>query len=658
MQINPDKTYRILLIDDDELDRKIFKRSLNNSSLKHYLFEAINATDALSSIRSNSFDCIFLDYRIPGSDGLELLINIKKADPITGVAVMTSHGDETIAIEMLKAGALDYMNKSDIDSDEIERIVHTSVKMRQIENERAHAEQQSKQHVYQLEAILESTNSSVLSVDRDLRLTGFNKAYKETIRKIYGMDVKIGDQLQDMVFGDADPDTEKEMLSRAFNGEQFVREEHYGLDEANRYFFEISYNPVRNENNEVTGVAIFAQDVTEKKRVEQALTKARNEALKAAQVKTDFLSNMSHEIRTPMNAIIGITDLLLDRITDATHRDFLNSIKYSADNLLVIINDILDFSKIEAGKIVIESIPFDLRENLEEISKAFNYQAKEKHIDLIVNIGPDVPRMIMGDPYRLNQILFNLVGNAIKFTIEGSVSIEVKVKQKLSDRYLIYFGVTDTGIGISDDKITTIFESFTQAYTDTARKFGGTGLGLAITKNLVELQNGYLGLTSTLKKGSTFYFEIPYAESKSAQPTSLPGNEAGQAINSLKGYKVLLVEDNTMNQLVAQQILLKWSADVSIAETGVEALKYLTSEKFDIVLMDLQMPEMSGYEATRQIRGDNKLVLNPAVPIIALTADAFEETRVKVLKSGMNDFVTKPFKQEELYNKIIKYLTV
>lgn len=657
MEINPDKTYRILLIDDDELDRKIFKRSLGNSTLNHNLHEATTGADAIAAIKNTSFDCIFLDYRIPGTDGLELLRAIKKIDTTTGVAIMTSHGDETIAIEMLKAGALDYMNKSDINPDEIERIVHTSVKIRQIEKEKTRAEQQSKLYVSQLEAILESTNSSVLSVDRELKLTAFNRAYKESIKKMYGVDVKIGDSLSDIAYGDIDHETERECLQRAFSGEHFVREEHYGMNESNRYFFEISYNPVRSENNEVTGVAIFAQDVTEKKRVEQALTKARNEALKAAQVKSDFLSNMSHEIRTPMNAIIGMTDLLLDRISENTQRDYLNSIKYSADNLLVIINDILDFSKIEAGKIVIENIPFGLHENLEEISKAFRYQAEEKDLELVVNIGAGVPKIIMGDPYRLNQILFNLVGNAIKFTKEGTVTIDVSVKQQISDRYLLYFGVSDTGIGISDDKMNTIFESFTQAYTDTSRKFGGTGLGLSITKNLVELQNGYLGLKSTLQKGSTFYFEIAYTEAKNLQPQAT-GNNTNRFINSLKGYRVLLVEDNTMNQLVAQQILLKWHAEVSIAETGVEALKYLTSEKFDVVLMDLQMPEMSGYEATRQIRGDNKLVLNPAVPIIALTADAFEETRIKVLKAGMNDFVTKPFKQEELYNKIIKYLAV
>lgn len=657
MEINPDRTYHILLIDDDELDRKIFKRSLGNSNLNHDLYETTTEADAIAALKNSHFDCIFLDYRIPGTDGLELLRAIKKINTTTGVAIMTSHGDETIAIEMLKAGALDYMNKSDINPDEIERIVHTSFKIQQIEKEKALAEQRSKQYVSQLEAILESTNSSVFSVDRELRLTAFNSAYKVSMKKIYDIDVKVGVCLSDLDFGDADRELEDDAMKRAFNGEHFVREEHYGVNESNRYFFEISYNPVKNENNEVTGVAIFAQDVTEKKRVEQALTKARNEALKAAQVKSDFLSNMSHEIRTPMNAIIGMTDLLLDRINDNTQRDYLNSIKYSADNLLVIINDILDFSKIEAGKIIIENIPFGLHENMEEISKAFRYQAEEKDLDLIVNVGADVPKMIMGDPYRLNQILFNLVGNAIKFTNEGTVTIEVKVKQQVNDRYLLYFGVSDTGIGISDDKINTIFESFTQAYTDTSRKFGGTGLGLAITKNLVELQNGYLGLKSTLKRGSTFYFEIAYSEAKNLQPKAT-GNNTSRFINSLKGYKVLLVEDNTMNQLVAQQILLKWNAEVSIAETGVEALKFLTSEKFDVVLMDLQMPEMSGYEATRQIRGDNKLVLNPAVPIIALTADAFEETRVKVLKAGMNDFVTKPFKQEELYNKIIKYLAV
>ncbi|MES2689905.1 MAG: response regulator, partial [Bacteroidota bacterium] len=268
MEINPDKTYHILLIDDDELDRKIFKRSLGNSNLNHYLHETTTGVDAIASLKNASFDCIFLDYRIPGTDGLELLRAIKKIDATTGVAIMTSHGDETIAIEMLKAGALDYMNKSDINPDEIERIVHTSVKIRQIEKEKALAEQQSKLYVSQLEAILESTNSSVLSVDKGLKLTAFNKAYKDSIKKIYGMDVKVGDSLRDLVLGDIDREVERESIKRAFNGEHFVREEHYGINESNRYFFEISYNPVKNENNEVTGVAIFAQDVTEKKRVE------------------------------------------------------------------------------------------------------------------------------------------------------------------------------------------------------------------------------------------------------------------------------------------------------------------------------------------------------------------------------------------------------
>lgn len=659
MENAPDRTYHVLLIDDDELDRKIFKRSLSNSNLDYHLEEAINGQKALEFITQYSFDCIFLDYHIPGSDSLEMIRTIKAKDPTTGITIMTAHGDENIAIEMLKAGALDYLNKADISAGELERIIHTAVKIKSMEQEKLRAEEAKKSYVSKLEAILESTNSSVCSVDRNRRLTTFNKAFKDSMKRLFGADVKIGDVLFGFESKTFDADAEKADLMRALSGEHFTKEENYGSTETNRYFYEVSYNPVVEDNNEVTGVAIFSQDVTEKKRVEQALTKARNDALKAAQVKSDFLSNMSHEIRTPMNAIIGITDLLLDRVESKTHRDYLNSIKYSADNLLVIINDILDFSKIEAGKIVLESITFDLHENLEELRKAFTYKADEKDLELLVNIDSEVPKMIIGDPYRLNQILFNLLGNAIKFTIEGSITIHVKVKQQVSDRYLLHFAVTDTGIGISNDKINTIFESFTQAYTDTSRKFGGTGLGLAITKNLVELQNGYLGLQSSINSGSTFYFEIAYSTAKNIQPMKPEAEKnAIPQPESLKGYRVLLVEDNTMNQLVAQQILLKWEAAVNIAENGVEALAMMEKYHYDIVLMDLQMPEMNGYETTEQIRKGKNIVLNPGIPIIALTADAFEETREKVLAIGMNDFITKPFRQQELYSKIIKYLNI
>jgi PAS domain S-box-containing protein len=659
MENASDRTYHILLIDDDELDRKIFKRNLSNSNLDYHLEEAINGQKALEYITQYSFDCIFLDYHIPGSDSLEMIRTIKANDPTTGITIMTAHGDESIAIEMLKAGALDYLNKADISAGELERIIHTAVKIKSMEQEKLRAEEAKKSYVSKLEAILESTNSSVCSVDRNRRLTTFNKAFKDNMKRLFGADVKIGDELFGFESATFDAAAEKADLMRALSGEHFTKEENYGSTETNRYFYEISYNPVVEDNNEVTGVAIFSQDVTEKKRVEQALTKARNDALKAAQVKSDFLSNMSHEIRTPMNAIIGITDLLLDNVESKTHRDYLNSIKYSADNLLVIINDILDFSKIEAGKIIFESITFDLHENLEELRKAFTYKTDEKDLELMVNIDAEVPKMIIGDPYRLNQILFNLLGNAIKFTIEGSIIINVKVKQQVGDRYLLHFAVTDTGIGISNDKINTIFESFTQAYTDTSRKFGGTGLGLAITKNLVELQNGYLGLQSSINKGSTFYFEIAYTTAKNILPVKpeSESNAAGKP-ESLNGYRVLLVEDNTMNQLVAQQILLKWQAWVNIAENGSEALGMLEQYHYDIVLMDLQMPEMNGYEATEQIRKGKGIVLNPGIPIIALTADAFEETREKVLAVGMNDFITKPFKQQELYSKIIKYLNI
>jgi CheY-like chemotaxis protein len=356
-----------------------------------------------------------------------------------------------------------------------------------------------------------------------------------------------------------------------------------------------------------------------------------------------------------MNAIIGLTELLLSEGFEGTNLENLKSIKYSADNLMVIINDILDLSKIESGKLTFESIPFEINHRIAELQKTFSHRTKAKNLELIVNIDPSIPEVILGDPYRLNQILFNLVGNAIKFTSEGSITINVLQHSKQDDTIYIRFEVKDTGIGIPKDKQKSIFESFTQANTDTTRKYGGTGLGLAITKNLTELQGGEIGIESEPGKGTTFIVTIPY---KIPTQVNKENSESTKPQNyDLSNIKVLLVEDNTLNQMVAKQFFKKWNNNITIANNGAEAIKILSEQNtFDIVLMDLQMPEMSGYEAAQIIRSSDSTVLNHNIPIIALSADAFLETRQKVLEIGMNDFVTKPFKPDELYNKITQYL--
>lgn len=651
--------YKLLLIDDDEVDVMTFQRSLRKSELPHHLTICYNADEALSAIEQNAFDCIFLDYLLPGIDGLQLLMKMRDMAVNTPVAVMTSQGDEKIAVEMIKNGAFDYFTKSEINPDKISKVVFSAVRLSDSEKQRFIAEKKIIENNSRLNAILESTKNLIYAFDRNLNLISFNSSFKENLEHLLRMHdvVKADINLKDLPLSEERKNTLIANIERCFLGEQFtVLEQVSFSNDATKEtpWYETTFNPIIDGSSSVTGVAIYSQDVTKNKKIEQDLLQAKNDAIAAAQAKSEFLSNMSHEIRTPMNAIIGLTELLLEESFEGTILENIKSIKYSADNLLVIINDILDFSKIEAGKVTFENIDFDLRHRMAELRKTFEHRTKEKGVGFEIDIDSQIPSVIKGDPYRLNQVLFNLVGNAIKFTSEGFIKVSAKLLSKEDNKITLQFAVKDTGIGIPQSAQAKIFESFTQANTDTTRKYGGTGLGLAITKNLVQLQGGELSLTSAVGEGTTFFATINYLvgnainleekKKKADEPTDL------------SSLKILLVEDNLMNQFVAKQFFKKWKNELFIANHGAEAISMLIErDDFDMVLMDLQMPEMSGFQAAEIIRGTNSAVKNPNIPIIALSADAFLETRRKVIEAGMNDYVTKPFNPEELYSKIVKY---
>ncbi len=652
-------TYRILLIEDDEVDIQSFQRAIKKTDLIHNLTVCNNAAVGLKTLQEQLFDCVFLDYQLPGEDGLQVLLKMRELDIKTPVAVMTSHGDEKIAVEMIKSGAFDYFTKTEINPDKISKVVLTGIRLNIAERQRIIAEKEIIENNNRLNAILESTKNLIYAVDRDLKLISFNSSFKENIEhllKLHGI-VKSDISLTDLPIAYDRKTTIIANVNRCLKGEQFQVLEQISFSNALTEipWYETTFNPIINEHGEVTGVAIFSQDVTENKKFEYELLEARNAAIAAAKTKSEFLSNMSHEIRTPMNAIIGLSELLLEEGYTGSTLENLKSIKYSADNLLVIINDILDFSKIEAGKITFESIDFDIRHRMSELKRTFDYRAHEKELAFDVIVEEDVPPALIGDPYRLNQILFNLVGNALKFTSSGKVTVRVSLEQNTGANVYIKFEVTDSGIGIPKEKQDKIFESFTQANTDTTRKYGGTGLGLAITKNLTLLQGGSIDLISEIGKGTSFYVIIPYSLGhKEIIEDNL--NKFNDVVHDLSRVKILLVEDNTMNQYVAKQFFKKWNNNVLVANNGAEAITYLQEHNdIDIVLMDLQMPEMSGFQAAEIIRADHDKIKNTSIPIIALSADAFIETRRKVIEAGMNDFVTKPFKPEELYHKIMKY---
>ncbi len=419
------------------------------------------------------------------------------------------------------------------------------------------------------------------------------------------------------------------------------------------YWTSTTIVPLKNEEGAPKKYITYKFDITKMKEAESGLIQAKLQAEQALRIKSEFLSNMSHEIRTPLNAIIGLTDYILRSKHGSETMDNLMAIKNSGENLLVIINDILDFSKLEAGKVQIENIDFDFHYQLRHIYTAMLQKAQDKGIRYFISIDDNIPKIMIGDPFRLNQILMNLIGNAIKFTSIGEVSVSVNLISQVGEELLIRFTVSDTGIGISSDQASKIFESFSQASPDITRTYGGTGLGLAISQQLVKLMNGSITVDSAIGKGSDFTIEIPlkYSKLKSLEV------ENGYSMEyDLEGYRILVFEDNIINQRVVGQLLRKWNCNFELVENGEIGLTLMEKEIFDLILMDLQMPVKDGFETTREIRQGRRIPSHKNIPIIALTADAFPETKVKVMESGMNDFVSKPFNSRALNNKIFELI--
>lgn len=415
--------------------------------------------------------------------------------------------------------------------------------------------------------------------------------------------------------------------------------------------------PLFDSNDEIQMFIGYSLDITKSEKYRLDLIEARDIAQKATSAKSEFLSKISHEIRTPLNAIIGLTNILMSEDHNNSQDHYLNSMKYSADSLLGIINEVLDFSKIEAGKISFECIPFNFRHLIQGIHQTFEFRANELGIELKTGMAPEIPRILEGDRVKLNQIFLNLVGNAMKFTSSGHIHIKTEVLEKDNRNIRIRFCVEDTGIGIAEDKLSKVFESFSQEGDDTTRKYGGTGLGLTITKKFIEGQDGAIWVESEQGRGSRFIFELPFTFDPNHKENVEKQKSWSHDLSIVSGKRILVAEDNLMNQLVLQKMLEKFEPQLEMVSNGQQAIDRLRQAEYDLVFLDVQMPIKDGIKTIQEWRNHEAHQLSEPTAVVALTADAFAESKQRALEAGMDDFLSKPIEISELRRVLAKFLT-
>lgn len=507
---------------------------------------------------------------------------------------------------------------------------------------------ESEKQLELLSLVASKTNNGVSICDSDGNVTWINEGL-ENILGFKNHEV-VGKRLVDLIKGE---DTDLELLEivreKAGRFEPFNIEHKVYKKNGDETWLSIANTPIYNSATNQHKQIEIINDITQRKQAEIHLLASREETLQLSKAKESFVSVMSHEIRTPLNAVIGLANILNDEEKLPSQEESINLLKFSADNLLNLINDILDFNKIEVGKMELENKRLNIRSLLKDIVASMHFRMKESPIILSYHVNDKVPELVRGDKTRVYQILINLINNAVKFTEQGTVKVMVDLEAQKDSKLLLNFKVKDTGIGIQKDKLEAIFEPFTQAESNTSRKYGGSGLGLSITKKLINLFGGEITVESELGVGTEFSFNLKF--NRFEGPLDMVENS--QKI-TLTG-RVLVVDDNEINTLLAQRVLTKFGLDVVTTNSGIKAIELLKAKDFDLVLMDVHMPDLDGYQTTKRLRAENDQYYKN-LPIIALTASVLEDNLEEIEKSGMTDFQLKPFKPEELAKKIAKYI--
>jgi signal transduction histidine kinase/CheY-like chemotaxis protein len=501
-----------------------------------------------------------------------------------------------------------------------------------------------------LQTTLDNAVGGIWSIDTNYNILTVNKAFIEFAKTDLGMaGVKVDTNIKEYILSGRLPTHLKEHYTRVLSGEAIF--ESFTFKEKD---YELKATPIYEvKHNKIIGATFTCRDVTSKVAAEKLLLEAKQKAEEASHAKERFLSNMSHELRTPLNGIVGITNIMLDEVYLPEQKQNFETLKTLSDHTLGVVNNILDISKIDAEKTVLNDNRFNLILFVKKLQSIFENTAKLKKIDFGIEVNGDADIFLRGDEIKLSQVLINLIGNSIKFTEKGFTKLIITINENSTDANFtnLHFSVTDSGIGIHKKHQEKIFESFTQADENTTRKFGGSGLGITISEKILHLMNSKLQVESELGKGSTFWFEVTLKKSSFIPKNKFDLKTATDY--SLPNTKILLAEDNKINQIVAKRFLEKWNAIVTIVENGKEAVNAVLANEYDIILMDLDMPIMDGYEATALIK-EKKM----ALPIIALTAASFENMQEYLIKKGFADVVQKPFMPDDFYKKLTMILQI
>ena len=663
MKIKANSIVKILLVDDRP--ENLFALELILSNKNYLCVKANSGNDALKILlHDQDFAIILMDVQMPEMDGFETVELIREIEMLKYVPIIFLTASMDNAMHIFKgyeAGAVDYMIKPlvpEILKAKVAVFVDLYTKNHELLVQKDELKAlyrdvtaQKLLSKYSL-SLIEASHDPLFAISPAGKITDMNNASV----KIIGLS---REQLIATDFFDyfTEPQKARKVYEEVFANES-VADSPLTFRHIDGKLTDVLFNGsvYKDDHGNVLGVVIVARDVTAQKRFENELIEAksiaeheRQIAEEAVKSKQQFLSNMSHEIRTPMNAIIGFTKVLFKTDLSAKQTEFLEAIKVSCDALIVLINDILDLAKVDSGKMTFEQTPFKMASSISAMLHLFETKIQEKNLELIKEYDADIPDVLVGDPVRLHQIILNLVSNAVKFTTTGKITVGVHLLNQDDEKATILFEVTDTGIGITDDKTGKIFENFQQATTGTSRVYGGTGLGLAIAKQLVEKQHGSISVKSKINEGSTFSFVLSFQKAREEVESDTGMVELDA---ELKNIKVLVAEDVELNQLLIRTILDDFGFECDIVGNGKIAVEKLQTESYNIILMDLQMPVMNGVEATQYIR----YKLNSNIPIIALTADVTTVDSTICKANGMNDYIAKPIDEKLLYSKIVSLL--